>query len=257
MDMSHDELKSLIAPYVLGAVSPEETEFVRAHIVACDECMAEADSYATVVSSLALSVDEEPLPDGFIDRVLSRTQEESQDSAVLTAVASAEPVVATSSEHPVTLLEHPRRRAGLLADAAALLLVAVLAGSLIATMNELSDTHSELEQERDRLAALVDVQGGMRLCGPSDGTVGAMLPTDDGGIFLVHGLEDAPDDHTYQVWLIEDNRPTSAGTFDPSEGVGTLEVDESLEGVESVAVTVEPDGGSSSPMGAKVLEARH
>jgi hypothetical protein len=37
--------------------------------------------------------------------------------------------------------------------------------------------------------------------------------------------------------------------------VGTLEVDESLEGVESVAVTVEPDGGSSSPMGAKVLES--
>ncbi len=112
-----------------------------------------------------------------------------------------------------------------------------------------------LERERDRLAALVDEQGGMRLGGPSGGTVAAMLPTDDGGIFLVHGLEDAPDDHTYQVWLIEDNRPTSAGTFDPSEGVGTLEVDESLEGVESVAVTVEPEGGSSSPTGVQVLES--
>jgi Anti-sigma-K factor rskA/Putative zinc-finger len=256
MDMSHDELKSLIAPYVLGAVSPEETEFVRAHIVACDECMAEADSYATVVSSLALSVDEEPLPDGFIDRVIARAHEESQDSAVLTAVASAEPVVAaTSSENPVTPLERPRRRVGLPAAAAALLLVAVLAGSLIATTNELSDTRSDLEQERDRLAALVDDQGGMRLGGPSGGAVGTMLPTDDGGIFLVHGLEDAPDDHTYQVWLIEDNRPTSAGTFDPSEGVGTLEVDEPLEGVDSVAVTIEPDGGSSSPTGAKVLES--
>ena len=88
MDMSHDELKSLIAPYVLGAVSPEETEYVRAHIVACDECMAEADSYSTVASSLALSVDEEPLPDGFIDGVMARVREESKGSAAPTAVRS-------------------------------------------------------------------------------------------------------------------------------------------------------------------------
>ncbi|MGH2701239.1 MAG: anti-sigma factor [Actinomycetota bacterium] len=256
--MSHDELKSLIAPYVLGAVSPEETEYVRAHIVACDECMAEADSYSTVVSSLALSVDDEPLPDGFIDGVMARAREDFKDSAALTSAASAEPVVATTgttSEDTVTPLVRPRRRVGVFAAAAAVLLVAVLAGSLIVTMNELSDTRSDLDQERDRLAAFVDVQGGMHLGDPSGRTVGAMLPTDDGGIFLVHGLEDAPDDHTYQVWLIEDNQPISAGTFDPSEGVGTLVTDEPLEGVESVAVTVEPDGGSSSPTGVPVLES--
>jgi anti-sigma-K factor RskA len=57
------------------------------------------------------------------------------------------------------------------------------------------------------------------------------------------------------VWLIENNRPISAGTFDPSGGVGTLETNESLEGVDSVAVTVEPDGGSSTPTGVQVLES--
>ncbi|MGH2827485.1 MAG: anti-sigma factor domain-containing protein [Actinomycetota bacterium] len=252
--MSHDELKSLIAPYVLGSVSPEETEFVRAHIVACDECMAEADSYAAVVSSLALSVDEEPLPDGFIDRVMARAQEESQDSAVLTAVASAEPVVAaTGSEHTVTPLERPRRRVGLLATAAALLLVAALAGSLIVTTNELSDTRSDLEQEREQLIALAEEQGGMRLDDPTGESIGAMLPTQEGGIFLVRGLEDAPNERTYQVWLIEGDQPVSAGTFDPSGGVGTLEIDRSLEGVDAVAVTVEPEGGSSAPTSDPIL----
>lgn len=247
MDMSHDELKSLIAPYVLGAVSPEETEYVRAHIVACDECMAEADSHSTIVSSLAHSVDDEPLPDGFIDRVMARAHEESEDSGAITTAPPEHMVVSP--------LVRPRRRAGVLAAAAALLLVAVLAGSLIATTIRLADVRSDLDQEREQLTALVEEQGGMRLDDPAGESVGAMLPTQEGGIFLVHGLEDAPDERTYQVWLIEGDQPISAGTFDPSDGVGTLQTDRTLEGVDAVAVTVEPEGGSSAPTGDPVLES--
>ena len=259
MEMSHDELRSLIAPYVLGAVSPEETEYVRAHIVACDECRAEADSYAKVVSSLATSVRDGPLPDGFIDGVMARAREESQGSAALTAVASAEPMVSATdpaSEHAVVSpLVRPRRRVGVLAAAAALLLVAVLAGALIATTIRLADVSSDLDQEREQLIALVEEQGGITLDDPAGESVGAMLPTQEGGIFLVHGLEDAPDERTYQVWLIEGGQPTSAGTFDPSDGVGTLETDRSLEGVEAVAVTVEPEGGSPAPTSDPVLSS--
>ena len=63
-------MRELVAAYVLGAVPAEEASFIRAHISTCDECMAEADRYSEVASSLALAVDSAPLPKGFADKVL-------------------------------------------------------------------------------------------------------------------------------------------------------------------------------------------
>ena len=248
MNKTHDELKSLIAPYVLGAISPEELEEVRSHIISCEECMAEADGYSGVVSSLALSVHSEAVPDALIDNVMREVR---ADGAGRPAATS--PVPEVSKTGAVTQLRRPRPVYNIVAAAAALLIVAVLAGALITTTNELDDTQAELAIERERVEQLAQTQGAMRLGGPSGEAVGAMLPTDDGGVFVVHGLDDAPSDHTYQVWLIDDDQPISAGTFDPASGVGGLQTDHSLDGVEGVAVTVEPEGGSRAPTGAPVL----
>ena len=43
MNGSHEEMRELVAAYVLGAVPAEEAPFIRAHISTCDECMAEAE----------------------------------------------------------------------------------------------------------------------------------------------------------------------------------------------------------------------
>ena len=248
MNKTHDELKSLIAPYVLGAISPEEMEEVRSHIISCEECMAEADSYSGVVSSLAFSVHPEAVPDALIDNVMREVR---ADGAGRPAATS--PVPEVSKNGAVTQLSRARPIYNIVAAAAALLIVAVLAGALITTTNELDDTQAELAIERERVQQLAQTQGAMRLGGPSGEAVGAMLPTDDGGVFVVHGLDDAPSDRTYQVWLIDDDQPISAGTFDPASGVGGLQTDHSLDGVEGVAVTVEPEGGSRAPTGAPVL----
>jgi anti-sigma-K factor RskA len=248
MNRTHEELKSLIAPYVLGAISPEEMEEVRSHIISCEECMAEADGYSGAVSSLALSVRPEAIPDTLIDNVMSRARAEGQGTVEASALVSD-----VSQTSRVTELRRPRPIYGFVAAAAALLIVAVLAGALITTTNELGDTRDQLALERERVEELAQREGAMRLGGPSGEAVGAMLPTDKGGVFVVHGLEDPPSDHTYQVWLLDDGKPTSAGTFDPASGVGALQTDQSLDGVDGVAVTVEPSGGSKAPTGVKVL----
>jgi len=248
MNKTHDELKSLIAPYVLGAVSPEEMEEVRAHIISCEECMAEADGYSGAVSSLALSVTPEAIPDTLINNVMREAGAGAQPQ-----VKAAPPVADASEGASVTELRRPRPIYGIVAAAAALLIVAVLAGSLIMTTNELDDTRDQLALERERVEQLAQTEGAMRLGGPSGEAVGAMLPTDEGGVFVVHGLGDPPTEHTYQVWLLEDGQPTSAGTFDPSSGVGAIQTDHSLDGVDGVAVTVEPEGGSPAPTGDQVL----
>jgi anti-sigma-K factor RskA len=248
MNKTHEELKSLIAPYVLGAVSPEEMEEVRSHIISCEECMAEADRYSSAVSSLALSVHPDAIPDTLIDNVMRQARAEGQGP-----VEATPPVSDVSETSRVTELRRPRPIYGLVAAAAALLIVAVLAGALITTTNELGDTRDQLALERERVEELAQSEGAMLLGGPSGEAVGAMIPTDEGAVFVVHGLEDPPSDHTYQVWLLDDGQPTSAGTFDPSSGVGAIQTDHSLDGVDGVAVTVEPSGGSKAPTGVQVL----
>lgn len=210
--------------------------------------MAEADSYSSAVSSLAVSVRPEAIPDALIDKVMQEARADAKQPVAAVPLAPVEP-----DRSNVTELRRSRPIYGLVAAAAALLIVAVLAGALITTTNELDDTRDQLASERERVEQLAQTEGAMRLEGPSGDVIGAMLPTDEGGVFVVHGLDDPPNDHTYQVWLLDDGQPTSAGTFDPASGVGGLQTDHSLDGVDGVAVTVEPAGGSRAPTGIQVL----
>ncbi|MCA1708987.1 MAG: zf-HC2 domain-containing protein, partial [Actinobacteria bacterium] len=67
----HEEIRSLLAAYVMDAVPREEVPAIRAHVLSCEECWNEADSYADALGALAVSVDPAPLPVGFADRVVS------------------------------------------------------------------------------------------------------------------------------------------------------------------------------------------
>jgi anti-sigma factor RsiW len=51
----HDELRSQIGAFVLGALAPAEQAEVRAHLAVCDECAAEARALQPAVDALAWS----------------------------------------------------------------------------------------------------------------------------------------------------------------------------------------------------------
>lgn len=242
--MSHEEIRSLIAPYVLGAVSEQETVAVRGHIATCDECLAEVDGYSDVVSSLALAVDHDELPEGFIEEVMARVGAERSDAPVRSAAPV--PVATGRAAAPVVPLRR-RGPASAIAAAAMLVAIAVLSVALLDARSDLGAARDQI----DRFAELATEQGGMRLAGRGEAV---MVPTAQGGIFLASGLEAVPEDRTYQVWLLREGEdPASAGTFEVADGVGTLATDLSLEGVEGVAVTVERAGGAPAPTGDPVL----
>src|SRR5687768_9353674 len=71
MSSVHEEIKTLMAAYALGAVPDEEIPPIRAHILSCEECFAEAESYADTLTALSMAATEAPLPAGFADRVLA------------------------------------------------------------------------------------------------------------------------------------------------------------------------------------------
>lgn len=217
MTRSHEELRSLVPAYVLGAVSEDELREVRDHIVSCDECLAEADGYAEAAASLALAAPVEAPPAGFADRVVE------------------------SATGGVPQRAPARRRApwwvrlGAAAGAAALVAVGAL----------WVDARNDLAAQRELVASLLRADDGVRLRG--GGAVAVVVPAEDGAVFVVDGLDAAPDGRDYQLWFLDGGEPASAGVFDVSGDVAVVETGRSLDGVEGAAVTVEPDGGSPQP----------
>lgn len=74
-------------------------------------------------------------------------------------------------------------------------------------------------------------------------------------IFVSDQLPDPGDDRTYQLWLIGDAGPRSAGTFLPENGAATVVLDGTAEPGLVVGLTIEPSGGSTQPTG-EVLVAQ-
>lgn len=239
MVVTHDEIKSLIAPYVLGAVTAEEERAVRSHIMGCDECMREAEGFSAPAAALALAVEEAPLPAGFADAVVAR-------------VASERPERAAAPSRVDGWFRWRKVLAGV--AAASVVATIVLAGAFLAQ-------RAQVRRYEDAVPPLVHGEG-MRLAG-AGGAVARMVPTADGATLFATGLDEAPERHTYQLWLmvctdpevIETCDPTSAGTFDVSGGIAVLETRTSLEGYDRAAVTVEPDGGSDDPTTLPVIDS--
>jgi anti-sigma-K factor RskA len=227
IEHEHDDVRSLITPYTLGALPEEEIRFVRAHILECEDCMAEADDYFEAASSLSMTVGVVEPPSGFSDRILARATE------------SSERLVAARKPKGIWRFV-PALATGALAVATVLLVATVV------------DTRSDLERNEKALVALLQGAEGVELRGEG-GTVARLVPTDEGSTLIVAGLTGAPEGLTYQLWFMQgDTEPVSAGVFDVSGELSVVETDLPFDDYTGAAVTLEPDGGSDDPTGRVV-----
>ncbi|KUN09465.1 hypothetical protein AQI95_05515 [Streptomyces yokosukanensis] len=85
MNTDHDALRMALGGYVLGGLSPAETEQVRAHLATCDACRAEYEQLAGLPALLAMVTPAEAAgrtaPAGhedLADRLVRRAAEEAQ-----------------------------------------------------------------------------------------------------------------------------------------------------------------------------------
>jgi anti-sigma factor RsiW len=89
----HEELRSQIGAYVLGALPPAEQANVRAHLAVCDECAAEARALRPAVDALAWSTDPVDPPAAVRERILASIATPAAASTARPAAAGSQSIL--------------------------------------------------------------------------------------------------------------------------------------------------------------------
>lgn len=230
---THDELLELLPAYALGALSAEETAAVDAALRpgtdGADALRRELRAFEEVATQMA-----------------------SANPIVPPAAAKERLFARVSASKQATIPSAPRAPGWLVgALAASLMIAAGLAGytwSLRDTLTQREATlNAILEADRElRVARVV----------ADDSTNGAGIQVfwnakQQRGILHAFHMKQAPAGRAYQVWVLQDGKPVSAGVFNTdAEGhaiVDDITVPASLTASTLVLITEEPAGGSPGP----------
>lgn len=234
MSEIHDNIQQLIPAYALGAVPEEEMPAIRAHILSCEECFEEAESYSVAMAAMSEGVDPVTPSAGFEDRVLR--------------AALGDDIPEKATKAPRSRWWAPTRSSLLVGVAALLAVLLALSGAALLGSN------ARQREYQQAIASLVDDRDSFALEGPG-GAEAVLASTKEGSVLVALDLGDAPDGRVYQLWLMRDGRPIPADTFDASGSVVIYESDERIEKFDGAAVTVEPEGGSEQPTTDPVLSS--
>jgi anti-sigma-K factor RskA len=231
------DVHTLAGAYALDALTEIERAAFARHLAGCDACAAEVAGLTEAASRLA-ALDAMAPPPGLRDAVMNEVYRTRQQPA--------------SHRAPVGSSERPRRSRWLAAVAAAVVGLAGIAGAWAVQESRLAD-------ERDRMTALVEQQRQINaVLTASDaevfttsvnggGRVSVVLARSLGeGVVVLAGLPEPGPEKSYQLWLIDDGVPTSAGVLPAGAGEATLLLGE-IRAAQTLGVTQEPAGGSAAP----------
>jgi anti-sigma-K factor RskA len=231
------DVHTLAGAYALDALTEIERAGFARHVAACPSCAQEVAELTETASRLA-ATDWVTPPPGLRD-------------AVLAEVARTRQVGRGRTTPGDSALR--RWRARTVAAAAAAVVAVAGAGTVWVVQEERVDAArveaAALRTERQRVAEILaagDVQvRAATVAGGGTVTVAVSAARDD-GVALLTGLPEPPAGQVYQLWLIDAGRATSAGVLAVGQRDGTTLL-ERVGGADTLGVTVEPPGGSTTP----------
>lgn len=258
------DLHSLAAPYALDALEPAERVRFERHLSTCRRCAAEVRVLAEDAVRLAWST-AAPAPPALRDRVLAAVRTTPQDSAPEAVPGPREqarahaPQPTSRARGAAAHLPPARERRGMplfvpfaTVTAAAALVVA----SLFAV--QAGRTQDELNAERDRSREIAHVLAAPDARassgrGAAGGTIGVIASVSAGGaVVTLGGYGNPPNGRVRQLWLMRPGaEPRSLGLLEADTPLVASDLDRSAT---SLAVTVEPDGGSPQPTTRPVVQ---
>jgi anti-sigma-K factor RskA len=266
--MNHDELRLLVSAHAIHALDPEDARALDAHMATCAECSAAFADALETASLLALASGAATPPPGLRERILVAARADAIErlgpqEARPATVQPAEPEPEPEPEAAVPATAPPRRRRerapfrpwfGFLTPArtwASAMTLAAAAAAFIAftSTQDLDDLRNKTSGQSAALGELA--RPGARVVSmTADGSAGgaALLLAANKQPTLIVNIVNAPVGRTYQLWAIDADgaAPRSLGTFEGGNGVA-VPLNQALGAAVTIAVTLEPEGGSPAP----------
>ena len=228
------DIHTLAGAYALDAIDDVERARFGRHLAACSSCRAEVAELTETMATLSEATAEVP-PDRLRAATLARS-------------------LATAQSHRVT---HPRVN-GLPAvrwqrvTAAAALVVALAGAAAVGyeVANHSAGTaNSRVSAENKQIAAVLAAPDARLHTATATGGGQVTVVTSrshNEAVAVLNKLPSPGADHTYQLWVISNGTPRSAG-FLATGSTGGTELVSGVRGAQSVGITREPAGGSKTP----------
>ncbi|MDQ3628635.1 MAG: anti-sigma factor [Actinomycetota bacterium] len=221
-----DDLHTLVGAYALDALAPSEEVRFEDHLATCSACRQELDELLATAARLGEAVAVAPSPE--VRRRLM------------------EAVRRTPQERPLVASIRPggwRRQAPLLLAAAAVLAVVASLGAFFVERERLEDFQASQSTLSSVLTAPDAQDTTTRVDGGRVRVVSS--PALDQAVVLMADMPSPGENKAYELWSVGDDGPVSEGVISTSDlGSAGLHLIDTLDAASSLAMTVEPEGGS-------------
>lgn len=262
-----DNFEELCAGYVLHALEPEERrQFEEMLSNASDEQMDLFHSMYAVSNQIAFTVKQTEAPEIVKQRLMEQVKNEQSGEAAINDISADK--------------EGEGFNWGSLAIAASFALLIVSLSLIFYSFNlssELTNKEQLIEQQQAQITELQnDVQRKEELLSILESRevdlvmmaglevnpngYGKIIwdPNDRKALLQVSNLPAVPSDKDYQLWIIRNNKPVSAGVFavnNPAKDsfFKIEEIDSDQQTADAFAITMEPKGGVPQPTGDMYL----
>ena len=247
-----NDAASFSGAYTLHALDAEEARAFESHLLESEETRNEVTELADTAVLLGLAVDPVRPPASLKASIMAQIAttpqlDREQPSAPVVDVArfsgAAERKAQSRWFRPVIALASVAAAA------------AIIFGGAVVSNN--IGTTTQQQAQADQLAAINSADDSQKLVAAVDGggTATLVWSTDlASSALIVDDFASLPADKVYELWYIDENGARPAGTFTVGSDGKTWQVLEGTMGAgDTVGVTVEPSGGSTTPTTDPVL----
>jgi hypothetical protein len=259
-------IDELVAPYVLGALEPDEVEVVDNHLVTCDACQRLVDEERETVRLLPYLPAPVPVPlrarRGLLARI-EASQEADEALPVSIGAGTGSGSGMRTRRVPVAVA-----RLGWLTAVSAAVLAIAFGWNSYRMQDQVDKKNSEistLQQNQTSIVEFMATRNGvvttLQSTGAAPGAAGSVIlnPTTNAAMLFVEGLPRPPVGHAYVVWMTRGAEHRNAGIL-PIDNTGRatlyITMPEALTTFDSIVVTEESGPLATNPSGVRMMAAR-
>ena len=255
--MQAENQNDALGAYALYALPFEEARDFEAFIARYPETQDELAETEEAVAMLPYFV--EPIAPSLRlrHRILAQVYADAADTA-FPAVNTA-PVLLSSA--PVSLDAARQRRRGItgipIAMAAVFLALTIGLGSWISILQGDLQSRNQVITEQQQQIARVGTANMLSSTRPDVVARGELLrlSSTQSSVLTIDGLPPLAQGKVYQVWFINGSTPVGAGLFSPEQnGTWRGVVTGDATHAQTIAITIEPTGGSPAPTGDVIIK---